>query len=212
VAFDSYATTLVAGEADACEDEHGYPEHCGADVLVRDRLTGTTVRESPSIVGAETSRLGVENPAFPAITPDGHYVAFASALTTPIANHVNYNDDVFVRDRVKRTTEVVSVGLEFAPRGRLSGQPWPPRAGRDLRVAISARELDRLVPISRVHCAATLSGRPLRAAEHNVVTGRKQCDWRIPNDEATPGRRLALSVSATTAYGTGSKHLTVTVG
>ena len=44
----------------------------------------------------------------PAITPDGRFVAFASAATNLVDNDTNGHVDVFVRDRQTGTTELVS--------------------------------------------------------------------------------------------------------
>src|SRR4051794_29364702 len=46
-----------------------------------------------------------------AISADGRFVAFSSYGTTLVPPDTNFALDVFVRDRLKRATERVSVGL-----------------------------------------------------------------------------------------------------
>ena len=59
---------------------------------------------------------------FPAISTDGRYVAFASLATNLVANDLNNEADVFVRDRLRPgTTERVSVGPGGAQSDGASG-------------------------------------------------------------------------------------------
>jgi len=98
VAFASYAGNLVAGDSAR-----------SADVFVRDRLTGTTVRASVDSDG----RPGVANFAFinpvPSISADGRFVAFASGVDRLVPDDTNGRADVFVRDLVAGKTERVNV-------------------------------------------------------------------------------------------------------
>ena len=94
VAFQSYAANLVTG------DTNGF-----ADVFVRDRVAGTTERESVSTGGAQG-----DNVTFaPSISSSGRYVGFFSLASTLVANDTNGSYDVFLRDRQAGTTERVSV-------------------------------------------------------------------------------------------------------
>lgn len=45
------------------------------------------------------------------ISDDGRYIAFTSYADNLVANDTNNNADIFIRDRVSRTTEIVLVGL-----------------------------------------------------------------------------------------------------
>lgn len=95
VAFLTMATNLVAN------DTNNY-----LDVYVHDRLTRQTVRASVGQNGAE----GNDDCFSPAISGDGRYVAFSSASSNLVANDNNLSRDVFVRDLVLNTTDLVSVG------------------------------------------------------------------------------------------------------
>jgi Tol biopolymer transport system component len=93
VAFDSDATTLVAG------DTNGF-----TDVFMRDRQTGTTSRVSRDSAGLE----GDENSYTPSLSADGRYVAFESLATNLVAGDTNTKRDIFVRDRQTGTTTLIS--------------------------------------------------------------------------------------------------------
>jgi len=97
VAFQSSAPNLVAG------DTNGTP-----DVFVHDRLFGTTERVSVSSGGGQQDRAGY----FSAISADGRFVAFLSDSTNLVAGDVNGFDDIFLRDRLSSTTELVSVASD----------------------------------------------------------------------------------------------------
>jgi Tol biopolymer transport system component len=92
VAFGSSASNLAPG------DTNGW-----ADVFARDRLTGRTERVSVSSAGEQGDR----DSALPSISADGRFVAFVSrAALVPGDGHYGY--DVFLRDRVRGTTEALS--------------------------------------------------------------------------------------------------------
>jgi Tol biopolymer transport system component len=96
VAFDSLATNLVPN------DTNGQ-----GDVFVHDRRTGTTERISIPSTGGE----GNGGSWCPAISADGRFVAFMSYATNMVPNDDNHDPDIFVRDRLLGTTELVSVGM-----------------------------------------------------------------------------------------------------
>jgi Tol biopolymer transport system component len=89
IAFESYATNLVAG------DTNGVCFGCGVDIFVRDRQLGTTERVSVNSSGAQASSASGSS----SITGDGRYVVFASVAWDLIANDTNWVCDDFVRDR-----------------------------------------------------------------------------------------------------------------
>jgi Tol biopolymer transport system component len=94
VAFESAATTLVAGDTNGAKD-----------VFVRDRAAGTTTRVSVDDTGAQAngeSRVS-------AISGNGRYVVFESDATNLAANDNNGVTDIFVRDLTAGTTTRVSV-------------------------------------------------------------------------------------------------------
>jgi Tol biopolymer transport system component len=93
VAFRSSATNLVAG------DDNGT-----WDVFVRDREAGVTFRVSESPTGesgnGESNWLMISN--------NGRYVAYSTAASNLGPIDANGNPDIYLYDRVDRTTELVS--------------------------------------------------------------------------------------------------------
>ncbi|MFN0008752.1 MAG: TolB family protein [Planctomycetota bacterium] len=98
VVFQSGATNLVPG------DTNGQ-----IDIFLRDRQAGTTERVSLSYSGAQADNACW----FSSVSDDGRYVAFSSPATWLVPGDSWYLGwDVFVRDRLTGTTEIVSVGLD----------------------------------------------------------------------------------------------------
>ena len=94
VAFMSLATNLVQG------DTNGEP-----DVFVRDRQRGMTELVSVSFAGMQ----GNSGSSDPSVSSDGRYVAFVSAANNLVADYTNNHSDIFVHDRQRHTTKLVSV-------------------------------------------------------------------------------------------------------
>ncbi|MBZ0320240.1 MAG: hypothetical protein K8L91_27760 [Anaerolineae bacterium] len=95
VAFQSYATNLVANDTNAA-----------ADIFLHDRQTGTTTRVSVSSTGTEATggfsqACGISN--------DGRFIVFDSVATNLVTGDTNGAQDTFVHDRVLATTTRVSV-------------------------------------------------------------------------------------------------------
>ncbi|MDH4065103.1 MAG: Ig-like domain-containing protein [Acidobacteriota bacterium] len=126
VAFDSYASNLVAG------DTNGF-----RDTFVHDRQTGTTTRVSVSTDGAE----GNDSSYDPAISADGRWVAFPSAASNLVADDTNRILDVFVHDRQAGTTTRVSVSSWGDQGNDLSGFPAISADGRWVPFLSLARNL-----------------------------------------------------------------------
>jgi hypothetical protein len=95
VAFASSASNLVAGDTNAT-----------GDVFVRDLGAGTTVRVSVGPGGVEANGYS----GSPAISADGHLVAFSSTASNLVPGDTNQAADCFFRDRQAGTTERVSTG------------------------------------------------------------------------------------------------------
>ncbi|MDQ3991485.1 MAG: hypothetical protein M3245_04135 [Actinomycetota bacterium] len=108
VAFESWATNLVPGDTNDAYD-----------IFVRDRVVGTTERVSVASDGTQ----GNSSSQYPDVTADGRYVAFQSRSRTLVLGDVNNADDIFVHDRVARTTERVSVGPDGAEPNQPSYNP-----------------------------------------------------------------------------------------
>jgi Tol biopolymer transport system component len=113
VAFESFASNLVPGDTNA-----------DRDVFVRDRSTGITERVSVDASGIE----GNAGSGGVAISPDGRFVAFASAASNLVPGDTNGWEDVFVRDRATGAIERVSIdsnGVEG------DGRSWAPSISAD---------------------------------------------------------------------------------
>jgi Tol biopolymer transport system component len=94
VAFDSEATTLVAGDT-----------NLAFDVFVHDRRTGTTLRVSVDGSGVQ----GNGASTYPSVSGDGRFVAFHSTATNLVSGDTNSAMDVFLHDLQTGATERVSV-------------------------------------------------------------------------------------------------------
>jgi Tol biopolymer transport system component len=95
IAFESYATNLVAGDTNA-----------KPDIFLRDRVSGTTERISVSTGGSQANDYSTEA----AVSADGRFVAFQTGATNLIATDINFRPDILLRDRLLGTTTCVSVG------------------------------------------------------------------------------------------------------
>ena len=93
VAFGCSASNLVAGDVNG-----------GGDIFVRDLQLGTTERVSLGAGGVE----GNNSSIYGVISGDGRFVAFSSNASN-LAPDANFWTDIFVRDRLTATTQIVSV-------------------------------------------------------------------------------------------------------
>jgi hypothetical protein len=108
VAFDSFASNLVAG------DTNGF-----IDVFVRDIQAGTTSRVSVSTAGTQ----GNAESSDPHISGDGTSVAFSSWASNLVSSDTNTELDVFVRDRVVNVTRRASISSGGTQGNDYSNQP-----------------------------------------------------------------------------------------
>jgi Tol biopolymer transport system component len=90
VAFTSWASNLVAGDANE-----------QSDVFVHDRSTGKTELVSVGMGGAPGNDLSTD----PSLSADGRYVAFTSYASNLVSGDTAGTWDVFLRDRQSGTTE-----------------------------------------------------------------------------------------------------------
>ena len=118
VAFSSFASNLVAG------DTNGWP-----DIFVHDVSSGTTTRVSVASDGTQAACTDEDcsigsSSALPAISPDGRFVAFlswATNLAPGDSGTCSYFGsktncaDIFLHDRLTRTTTRFRSGLPFIP-------------------------------------------------------------------------------------------------
>ena len=94
VAFWSNASNLVSGDTNQA-----------SDVFVRDRQAGTTERISVSSGGVQ----GTNSSDRPSMSADGRYIAFISTAHNLVPGDTTTFPDVFLRDRLSGTTEMVSL-------------------------------------------------------------------------------------------------------
>jgi Tol biopolymer transport system component len=122
VAFTSRATNLVAGIS--------YPASPGGQVLqqlfARNLATGTTQLVSIDATGTTGANLDDVADRF-AISADGRYVAFASKATNLVLG-VTYpgGNNVFVRDLVAGSTELISISADGRSAGFNGAVPVAP--------------------------------------------------------------------------------------
>lgn len=126
VAFESFATNLVTG------DTNGLP-----DIFVRDRRAATTERASVGDDGHEGNGMSDR----PSISADGRYVAFESTAWNLVPGDRNGWSDVFVRDRLLGTTELVSLSTEGVHGDSGSGIASISNDGRHIAFESAARNL-----------------------------------------------------------------------
>ena len=128
VAFSSYSSDLVAGDA------NGY-----ADIFVWDRQSGDTEMVSFRTVVGDSNGDSYD----PMISPDGGSVVFTSGATTLVAADGNGSSDVFVWDRGSSGVERVSVA---SGGGAGNGDSFDPSiAGGGNAIAFTTRATN-LVP------------------------------------------------------------------
>jgi Tol biopolymer transport system component len=95
VAFTSWASNLVPGDRNISNEE---------DVFVRDRTRGETTRVRDGSRGVYSG--------IPSITDNGRFVAFESASSDLVKGDRNASIDVFLRDRKRGKTTLLSVSSE----------------------------------------------------------------------------------------------------
>jgi Tol biopolymer transport system component len=127
VAFHSYASNLVAADANGA-----------ADVFVHTLTTGTTSRVSVSGGGGEAN----SDSFLPSVSADGRFIAFYSDATNLVAGDTNRIFDVFVRDRANHATTRVSLS-SGAVQG--NGSSYDPAISADGRVVAFYSDATNLV-------------------------------------------------------------------
>lgn len=132
VVFRSWATNLVPQDRDF-----------SLDVFTHDLATRRTERISVSTTGGEGDGGTLANAvyAMPSISGDGRYVAFANESTDLVPGDENANYDVFVRDRLLGTTELVSATPEGVPGAGWASHPVISPDGRWVAFPSSAPDL-----------------------------------------------------------------------
>jgi Tol biopolymer transport system component len=99
------------------------PSFCSTDAFVHDRVTGKTELVSVSSSGERANDTSSVAESQPAISADGRFIVFYSRASSLVGGDTNEEPDVFVRDRVRRTTERVSVSSKGEQ--AQGGSFWP---------------------------------------------------------------------------------------
>ncbi len=117
VAFDSFATNLVAGDTNGQRDS-----------FVKDLITGVTIRINTDSAGGQANAFSTSN----SISADGRFVTFYSLATNLVAGDTNGQRDSFVKDLVTGVTTRVSTGSDGAQATSGSGNVVVSADGRFL--------------------------------------------------------------------------------
>ncbi|MEA2560175.1 MAG: hypothetical protein QOH06_1679 [Acidobacteriota bacterium] len=195
VAFPSDAANLVRGDTNGT-----------TDIFVRDRLTGTTERVSVSGSGGQSDGFSEG----PAISADGRFVAFHSGATNLVAGDDNFSDDVFVRDRLNGTTEIVSVNNAGEEGNSLS---FRPDISADGRFVVFSSSADNLVPGPQFFHQVFLRDRALAATERvsEDAAGNEGDGTSVLPAVSANGRFVAFETNAANLIGDGSHESHVLV-
>jgi Tol biopolymer transport system component len=133
------------------------------------------------------------------VSADGRFVAFFS-LATNLVPDTNATYDVFVRDRVAGSTELVSLArslrLQASP---VTLAPARARAGRRLTASVTLDVDGQPVTAALVTCTARIGGMRLTALASSFRASRARCVWAIPRSGRH--RMLRGAVSALTNEG-----------
>jgi uncharacterized repeat protein (TIGR01451 family) len=109
VAFVSDSTNLIPNDV----------QDVDANVYVRDLIAGTTELVS---VGSDGTRANVGFFDRPSISADGRYVAFSTTVSLVPEDTRQFSLDIYLRDRLTGTTELISVNSDEVPgNGRSEG-------------------------------------------------------------------------------------------
>jgi Tol biopolymer transport system component len=115
ITFASYATNLVAN------DSNGF-----RDIFVHDRQTGQTVLASVTAGGEQAD----DQSLFPAISPDGGFVAFASYARNLVDDDNNGWLDIFLHNMQSGSNTLVSVSSAGIQANNLNGHMVVSEGGR----------------------------------------------------------------------------------
>ena len=97
-----------------------------SDIFIHDRLNGTTTRVNLANDGAQS----IGHDDWFELSSDGRYVVFGSFDSNLVANDNNGTNDIFVRDLVMGTTELVSIADDGSQANSFSAYPSISANGR----------------------------------------------------------------------------------
>lgn len=115
VVFESYASNLVTGDTNSRED-----------IFLHDRVTKTTTRLSISSKLAQANNSSYS----PNISADGQWVAFRSDASNLVTGDSNNRSDIFLYDRLTKTTTRASITSNGAQGNNVSQYPKLSSTGR----------------------------------------------------------------------------------
>src|ERR1041385_3275014 len=146
VAFQSEASNLVGNDSNGA-----------SDVFLRDVIGGTTALVSVNGAGTGSGNGPSSNPQ---VSADGRFVVFESLASDLVDNDTNGLSDVFVRDLVLQTTELVSVDVDGIASG--NGASDSPSISADGRFAAFVSTASNLVsvvtnPLAQIYIRDTQS-------------------------------------------------------
>ena len=154
-----------------------------ADLFVRDRLAGRTLRVNVNTNGVASNA----DVGFASISDDGRYVVFDSVATNLVPNDTNDASDVFLRDLQAGTTSRVSVSSSGQAGNRASSMASISADGRYVAFASGATNFVR-----NVRSGLYVRDRLTQRTTYLKGTAYAQCGWaRISGD----GRYVAFECS-----------------
>jgi Tol biopolymer transport system component len=115
VAFASESSNLVSHDTNQA-----------MDIFVHDLLSGGTQRISVATDGTQADG----DSSDPALSADGRFVAFASYASNLVEGDTNGTVDVFVHDRLRHQTQLISVASDSSPGNNDSFSPAISADGR----------------------------------------------------------------------------------
>jgi uncharacterized repeat protein (TIGR01451 family) len=185
VAFVSSASNLVLNDA------NGFT----ADVYVRDRVTGTTELVSVGNDGAQ-AEIGFFD--VPAISGNGRFVAFSTSTSLVPEDTSPFSLDIYLRDRLTGTTELISVNSDEVPGDGRSDSPAISDDGRFVAFQSDstnfAPEQSSIFPDEDIFVRDRLAGTTVRVSESSA--GDEANDRSLVADISADGLVVAFSSDA----------------
>ena len=178
VAFESFASNLVAGDSNG-----------ERDIFVRHLPSSTTRRVSVSSSGTQ----GNGSSGGPEVSADGRYVVFTSIASNLVPGDTNGLNDVFIRDLVEGTTRRVSVSNGGAQANEDSS--LPSISGRHVAFQSDASNLvaGDTNGIRDVFVRDLINGTTIRVSVSNTGAQSNQSS----DDPAIGGNTVAFTSRAT---------------
>ncbi len=156
VAFTSSASNLVPGDTNG-----------SSDIFVRDIQNGTTTRVSVANDGTQ----GNSSSSSPAISADGHFVAFTSSASNLVPGDTNGSNDVFERDLQNGTTTRVSVASDGTEANSGSSSNSKPAISADGRFVAFQSNATNLAPGDINNTTDVRSPSNSQIFVHDLLTG-----------------------------------------